>query len=96
MRAGVVAAALALLAGCTFADAEVRKRAATDFGCPEDEVVLHHLPSSYLARGCRKQAEYLVKDSRVTRTSDITRATVDERPPVPVDRTANAGSIGLD
>ena len=96
MKAVVVAAALALLVGCTFVSAEVRKRAANDFGCPEDEIVVHELPSGYLARGCRKQAEYVVQDSRVIRNSEITRATVDERPPLPIDRIPNTNSIGLD
>jgi hypothetical protein len=96
MKGVAAAAAFALLAGCTFPDALVRKRAANDFGCPEDEIVVHELRSGYLARGCRKQADYLVQDSRVTRTSDVTKATVDERPPLPIDRIPNAGSIGLD
>jgi len=43
MRAAIAAAALATLAGCTFPDALVRKRAAHDFGCPDDEVVVHGL-----------------------------------------------------
>ena len=81
MRAAVVAAALALLVECTFLSTQVRKRAANDFGCPEDEIVVHELPSGYLARGCRKEAEYLVQDGRVTRNSEITKASVDERPP---------------
>ena len=96
MRAAVVAAALALLVGCTFPSTQVRKRAANDFGCPEDEIVVHELPSGYLARGCRKEAEYLVEDGRVTRNSEITRAKVDERPPLPIDRIPNTSSIGLD
>ena len=56
MRSEVAAAALALLVGCTFSGTQVRKRAAVDFGCPEDEIVVHELPSSSLARGCRKEA----------------------------------------
>ena len=96
MRAAVVAAALALLIGCTFPSTQVRKCAANDFGCPEDEIVVHELPSGYLARGCRKEAEYLVQDGRVTRNSEITKATVDERPPLPIDRIPNTNSIGLD
>ena len=96
MRAAVVAAALALLVGCTFPSTQVRKRAANDFDCPEDEIVVHELPSGYLARGCRKEAEYLVRDGRVTRNSEVTKATVDERPPLPIDRIPNTNSIGLD
>ena len=88
MRAPMLAAASAFLAGCTFADAQIRKSAAKDFGCPEDEIVLHGLPSGYLARGCRKEAEYLLQDGQVKRNSEIKRA-IDERPPVPVDSTAS-------
>ena len=96
LRAAAGAAALVLLAGCSFPDALVRKHAATDFGCSEDEVVVHGLPSGYLARGCRKEAEYGVQDGRVTRNSPIRKATVDERPPLPIDRIPGTNSIGLD
>ncbi len=97
MRAAMLAAASAFLAGCTFADAQIRKSAAKDFGCPEDEIVVHGLPSGYLARGCKKEAEYLLQDGRVKRNSEIMKATVDERPPVPIDSTAsNTNSVGLD
>jgi len=97
MRAAMLAAASAFLAGCTFADAQVRKSAAEDFGCPGDEIVLHRLPSGFLARGCRKEAEYLLQDGRVKLNSEIKRTTFDERPRVPVDSTAsNTKSVGLD
>jgi hypothetical protein len=96
VRATLLAAALALLVGCAFPGAQIRKRAASDFGCPEDEIVVHELPSGYLARGCRKEARYLLQDGRVTRNSEITKATVDERPPLPIDRIPNTNSIGLD
>lgn len=96
MRHAVVAAAVALLVGCTFPGAQVRKRAANDFGCAEDDIVVHELPSGYLARGCRKEAGYLLQDGRVTRNSEITKATVDERPPLPIDRIPNTNSTGLD
>jgi len=76
MRAAVLAAALALLVGCSFPSTQVRNRAANDFGCQDDEIVVHELPSGYLARGCRKEAEYLVQDGRVTRNSEITKAMV--------------------
>lgn len=93
----MLAAASAFLGGCTFADAQVRKSAAKDFGCPEDEIVLHGLPSGYLARGCRKEAEYLLQDGRMKRNSEIKRTTFDERPRVPVDSTAsNTDSAELD
>ena len=96
MKAVVVAPAFVLLVGCAFPSTGVRKRASSDFRCPEDEIVVHELPSGYLARGCRKEAEYLVEDGRVTRNSEITKATVDERPPLPIDRIPNTNSIGLD
>jgi len=95
MRAAVVAVAFALLMGCTFADVEVRKRAATDFACREDEIVVHQLPSRYLARGCKKEAEYAVQDGRVTRDSEIRKAAIDERPELPIDRIPNTNSVGL-
>ena len=95
MRSAVAAAALALLVGCTFSGTQVRKRAAVDFGCPEDEIVVHELPSGYLARGCRKEAVYFVQDGMVTRDSEITKATVDERPPLPIDRIPDTNSIGV-
>ena len=88
MKAAVLAAALSLLAGCAFPDAQVRKRAANDFSCHEDEIVLHHIPSGYLARGCKKEADYLVQNGGVSRISEIRKAAFDERPPVPIDRTA--------
>jgi hypothetical protein len=96
MRAAMLATAAALLVGCTFAATQIRKSAATDFGCPEDEIIVHELPSGYLARGCKKEAEYLVLDGGVKRNSEIRRATVDERPQVPIDRVANTNSIGID
>jgi hypothetical protein len=91
----VTGALIVLAAACTFPDAQVRKLAATDFGCAEDQIVLHGLPSGYLARGCRKEAQYLVRSGQAARESDVTRATVDERPPVPVDHIANTSSIGV-
>ena len=96
MRAVMLAAASAFLAGCTFASAQIRKSAANDFGCPEDEIVVHELPSGYLARGCKKEAQYLLQDGGVTRNSEVTRATVDERPELPIDRIPNTNSIGID
>jgi len=55
--------ALALLVGCTFTSTQVRKRAANDFGCPEDEIVVtscRPVPRPRL----QKQADYLVQDGR--------------------------------
>jgi hypothetical protein len=95
-RAPLIAAALAILVGCAFPGTQIRKRAATDFNCPEDEIVVHEWSSGYLARGCGKEARYLVQDGRVTRSSPITKATVDERPPLPIDRVPGTNSIGLE
>ena len=86
MKAVVVAAALALLVGGCYASGQVRKQAANDFGCPQDEIVVHQLDSGYLARGCKKEAKYSVQDGGVERNSEITRASVDERPELPIDR----------
>lgn len=96
MRAALVAAAMmALLMGCTFAGAQVRKRAASDFRCPEEDVWVDELRPGYVARGCRKEAVYHLEDGRVTRTSEI-RETAETRPPLPIDRIPNTDSIGLD
>jgi len=96
MRSALVAAELALLVGCAFPDGLVRRRAATDFGCPVDEIVVHHQGAGWLARGCKKEADYVVQDSQATRSSEIRKAAFDERPSVPVDRTASAGSVGAE
>jgi len=85
MKAPVVAAALALLVGGCYASGQVRKQAANDFGCPQDEIVVHQLNADYLARGCKKEAKYSVRDGGVERNSEITAATVDERPELPID-----------
>ena len=96
MRVALVAAVLTLLAGCAFPDAQVRKRAAHDFGCPDDEIVVHGEPGGYLARGCKKEADYSVQEGRVTLKSEIRKATVDERPPLPIDQIPGTNHIGLD
>jgi hypothetical protein len=90
-----LAAAIALLCGCAFPDAQVRKQAALDFGCPKEDVWAYSEGSGYLAQGCRKEASYSVHDGRVTRTSEI-RPTGETRPPLPIDRIPNTNSIGLD
>jgi len=87
---------LTLLVGCAFPHALVRKRAAIEFPCPEAQIILHHIPSGSLARGCKKEAEYLVEGDRVTRNSEIRKAAFEERPPVPIDRVANTNSIGVE
>lgn len=95
MRAAGVSSALAFLVGCSYPSAQVRKQAANDFGCPKDEIVVHELPAGYLARGCKKEAKYRVQDGRVDRNSEITAATVDERPELPIDRIPNTNSVGI-
>ena len=96
MRVAAVGAALAFLIGCSYPRGQVRKSAAKDFGCPEDEIVVHELRSGYLARGCRKEAQYSVRDGGVNRNSEVTKAKVDERPELPIDRIPNTHSIGID
>ena len=95
MKAAVVAAALALLAGGCFASAQIRKQAPNGFGCPQDEIVVHQLNAGYLARGCKKEAEYSVQDGGVERNSEITAATVDERPELPIDYIPGTNDIGI-
>ncbi len=93
---GPFAAVVGLLVGCAFPDGVVRKRAADDFPCPKDEIVVHRLEAGWLARGCKREADYVVQDGRAIRTSEITRAKVDERPELPIDRVPGMGAIGLD
>ena len=95
MRTARVALGLTLLVGCTFPDAQVRKRAAVDFGCPEEKVAIHGLGAGYLARGCWKEAEYRVRDGQAIRTTEIARATVDDRPEIPIDRIPGTNSVGV-
>jgi hypothetical protein len=96
MRVIVVAAGIALvLAGCSTAAGQVRKRASSDFGCPEDDVWVDALRPGYVARGCRKEADYDVHDGLVTRTSQV-RPTGETRPPLPIDRIPDTNSVGLD
>ena len=95
MRARLLVAATTLLGACTFADGQVRKLAATDFACPEDEIVVHQMPSGYLARGCRKEAQYAVLRGQPARSSDVGPAAVYERPELPIDRIPGTNSIGV-
>jgi hypothetical protein len=95
MRSAVPCLALALLAGCTFRDAQVRERAALDFGCPEDWVAVESAPNGYLACGCEKEAEYRVDDGRVSRRSEVVKAPPC-RPELPIDRIPGTNSIGID
>jgi len=86
MKRAVVGAALSLLVGGCYVSAQVRKQAANDFDCPQDEIVVHQLNAGYIARGCKKEAKYSVQNGGVVRNSEITAATVDERPELPIDR----------
>ena len=92
MKRAVVAAALAPLVGGCFASGQVRKQAASDFGCPPDDIVIHELNAGYIARGCKKEAKYSVRG--VERNSEITAATVDERPELPID-SVPGNAIGI-
>ncbi|TMA37300.1 MAG: hypothetical protein E6J82_18965 [Deltaproteobacteria bacterium] len=83
MRFGPLAAVLGLLVGCTGLSPQVRERAAFDFSCPEDSVAVDALRFGYVARGCGKEAVYLVQHGRVTRDSEIRKAV--EKPPTPRD-----------
>jgi hypothetical protein len=96
MRTSAIVAALSFVAGCAYPDALVRKQAANEFPCPEDQIVLHHSEPGWLARGCKKEAEYVVEGDRVTRSSDIRKAAFDERPPVPIDHTVKNELGGVD
>lgn len=94
MRSAAFAAGLALLFGCTFASAQVRKRAASDFGCPEEDVRVDESTPGYRAQGCRKEALYVVRGGSVTRESEI-RSIGETRPPLPIDRVPGTDSIGV-
>jgi len=83
MRFAAVAAFSGLLVGCTGLSPQVRERAAFDFRCPEDRVEVDALRFGYVARGCGKEAVYLVQQGRVTRDSEIRKAV--EKPPAPRD-----------
>jgi hypothetical protein len=85
---------MALLAGCTFPDAQVRKRAALDFGCPEDRVAVASAREGYVACGCEKEAEYRVDGGRATRRSEIVQAPPC-RPELPIDRIPDTNSVGI-
>src|SRR4051812_17164722 len=93
-RGATVILGAALLVGCAFADGQVRTQAASDFRCPKDDVGVESAKSGYLAYGCRKEADYVVENGQVARTSEI-RATGDRRPPVPIDRIDGPNSIGI-
>jgi hypothetical protein len=96
MRAVVITFGLGLLLGGCYASGQVRKLAANDFGCPADDIVVHELDSGYLARGCKKEARYTVQDGGWSRISEVTKATVDERPELSIDRVPGTNSVGID
>ncbi len=92
MRFGAFAAALGLVIGCTGLDMQVRERAAFDFGCPDERIAVEALRSGYLARGCGKQATYLVQQGQLARDSAITRA-VDDVPMPRADGIPDTSSV---
>jgi hypothetical protein len=83
MRFAAVAVVVGLLVGCTGLGPQVRERAAFDFSCPEDRVAVDALRFGYVARGCGKEAVYIVQQGQVTRDSEIRKAV--EKPPTPRD-----------
>jgi hypothetical protein len=94
MRFASIPGALALLAGCATAAIQVQKRAALDFGCPEERVTVDSAAPGYVARGCEKEADYVVADGRVSRNSAIRKAPPSSTP-LPIDRIPGTNSIGI-
>ncbi|HET9676149.1 MAG TPA: hypothetical protein VFP21_01430 [Solirubrobacterales bacterium] len=85
---------LALLAGCTGAGKLIRERAAPEFDCPPEAIEVAPLQFGYRARGCGKEAVYVVQRGKATRDSDIRRAT-DDPPALPIDRVPGTDSIDI-
>jgi hypothetical protein len=53
------------VAGCSLAPPVVKARAAHDFKCPEEQVVVNELASSqYTAKGCGKEAVYVCTNEK--------------------------------
>jgi len=71
MRLAAGAAALGVLVGCTGFGSQVRERAAFDFKCPGDRVSVDTKGFGYVARGCRKEAVYIISEGRVIRNSEV-------------------------
>ena len=66
-----MAAAFGVLSGCTGPRMQVRERAAFDFDCPEERVAVESSSAGWIARGCGKEATYLVQRELVERNSEI-------------------------
>jgi hypothetical protein len=94
MRFAAVPAVLGLLVGCSGLRTQVRERAAFDFSCPEDRVAVDALRFGYVARGCGKEAVYLVQHGRVTRDSEI-REAVEKAPAPRDDGIPDTNSVGV-
>jgi hypothetical protein len=92
VRVGIVAAAWGLLAGCTGPRVQVRERASFDFDCPEERIGVESTSAGWLARGCGKEATYLVQRELVERNSEIKTLPEDGSLP-PVDGSPDAGSV---
>jgi hypothetical protein len=90
VRLGMAAAACGLLAGCTGPKTQVRERAAFDFDCPEERVAVESSSAGWVARGCGKEATYLVQRELVERNSEIRRVADDQT--LHSDRSPDAGS----
>jgi hypothetical protein len=94
MRLPPIAAGVALLVACAAAGKQIRERAALEFGCAADAIDVQPLQFGYRARGCGKEAVYLVGHGRVTRESEIRNAT-DDPPALPIDNVPGTNSIGI-
>lgn len=87
-------ACVALLVACAGAGKQIRERAASEFSCPADAIEVAPLQFGYRARGCGKEAVYLVQHGQVTRDSEIRKAT-DDPPALPIDRVPGTDSIDI-
>jgi hypothetical protein len=94
MRCATIAAWLGILVGCSGLGPQVRERAAFDFSCPEARVAVDALRFGYVARGCGKEAVYLVQHGRVTRDSEI-REAVEKTPAPRDDGIPDTNSVGV-
>jgi hypothetical protein len=86
----MVAAAWGLMAGCTGPLTQVRERASIDFDCPEERIGVESTSAGWLARGCGKEATYLVQRELVERNSGIRHVADDQTPHS--DQSPDAGS----
>ena len=77
--------AVAALSGCSWTS-QVRTRAAFDLQCPEAQVEVQTLSSfhaQYGARGCGRQATYVVRDGQAMMNSPVSPTTAPVPAPPP-------------